>query len=420
MAAVVQSVGAALRRSPVASIAGALAFAVVVAPLVLEVLTRPRDQLLVDLDVYRDAGASVLMGRPVYATVSTPPQVLPFTYPPLAALLAAPLVALRLETVGLLWTAGQLALLAALAAAAFRPALAGFGRWQPVAFGALVGGLAWLLPVRDGLRFGQVNLALIALVLADFLVRRASWPRGLLVGLATAVKLTPGVFLLHLMALRRRRAAWTALAAAAGCTVLAWLVLPGDSADFWLSAVFDTDRLGSNRGTSNQSLRGMLLRLGYDSTALWLLACLPVGLVGFWLASRAARGGQELAGVTIVGLLAVLLSPVAWIHHLAWVVVALGVLLGDASDLRRVSLVLGTWAYFWAGLPWDGVRLLGDPGFPHGLARLLQESYGLGALALIPLLAWAAARDPAVPAPAVEQPAPVSAGVTPPGSPPPR
>jgi alpha-1,2-mannosyltransferase len=209
----------------------------------------------------------------------------------------------------------------------------------------------------------------------------------------------------HFAVLRRRRAAWTAAAGAAGITLGAVLALPGDSADYWLAAVFDSDRLGSNRGTSNQSLRGMLLRLGYDSGALWLLACLPVAVLGFRLAARAARAGQELAGVAIVGLLAVLLSPVAWIHHLTWVVVALGVLVGDGSDRRRVWLAAGVWAYFWIGVPWYGVRLLTEPAFPHGLARVLQESYGLGALALLPLLAWAASRDAAVTGPASAQPA---------------
>lgn len=374
--------------------AGLLVFALVVAPLVAQVLTRPRDQLLVDLDVYRDAGASVLMGRPIYPTVSTPPQVLPFTYPPVSALLAVPLVALPLEPLGVVWTLGQLALLAAITALAFRRALARLpAAARPVALGALAGALAWLLPVQDGMRFGQVNLLLIALVLADFTARAPTWRRGTLTGLATALKLTPGVFLVHLVVLRRWRVASTAVAAAALTTFGAALALPADSVDFWLGAIFDSDRLGSNRGTSNQSLRGMLLRLGYDSGALWLLVCVPVAALGFWLAARAARGGQELAGMAIVGLLAVLLSPVAWIHHLTWVVVVLGVLLGDATDRRRVVLAAGVYAYFWAELPWLGVRLLWDPSFPPEVARLVQESYGLGALVLVPLLGWVAAHD---------------------------
>jgi alpha-1,2-mannosyltransferase len=49
---------------------------------------------MVDLGVYRTSGLSVLQGQPLYTVLTPPPQLLPFTYPPAAALFAVPLALL--------------------------------------------------------------------------------------------------------------------------------------------------------------------------------------------------------------------------------------------------------------------------------------------------------------------------------------
>ena len=49
-------------------------------------------------------------------------------------------------------------------------------------------------PVRSNMDYGQINLVLMLLVVAD-LTGRQPWRRGLLIGLAAAVKLTPLVYL---------------------------------------------------------------------------------------------------------------------------------------------------------------------------------------------------------------------------------
>ena len=48
----------------------------------------PLDQWQVDVEVYREAGVSILTGRPIYSAMTEAPQLLPFTYPPFAAVLA--------------------------------------------------------------------------------------------------------------------------------------------------------------------------------------------------------------------------------------------------------------------------------------------------------------------------------------------
>ena len=61
----------------------------------------PLDQWQVDVEVYREAGVSILTGRPVYAALTEAPQLLPFTYPPFAALLAIPLALMPFGAAGL-------------------------------------------------------------------------------------------------------------------------------------------------------------------------------------------------------------------------------------------------------------------------------------------------------------------------------
>lgn len=55
---------------------------------------------MVDMQVYREAGVSILSGRPVYEYLTPAPQNLPFTYPPFAAFLAVPLAWIPVTALG--------------------------------------------------------------------------------------------------------------------------------------------------------------------------------------------------------------------------------------------------------------------------------------------------------------------------------
>ncbi len=363
-----------------------------VAPIVLGYLTSRPDQRLADLDVYRTGGASVLHGQPIYHLLTQAPQLLPFTYPPIAAVFAVPLAMMPWPAAQVVWVAFIYVPLAVTIWYAFRPLLARAARYAPVAYAALFVVCAYLFPLRDQMRFGQVDILLVALCVADCAAVSPRWPRGALVGLATAVKLVPGVFIIYLWISGRRRAAATAAAAAAAWTLGAFLLLPRDSLFYWTNALFSSSLAGSNTGTSNQSLRGMLLRLFLPSTApaaLWVIAVIVVGAAGFVTARRVSRTGGEMAGVAITGLLAVLLSPVAWIHHLTWVVVVIGAVAGDGRDRRRLAVAAGIAVFYTVTLPWWGLSLLQVSWLPKLAGRTVQSSFGLGAIALIPVVAWA-------------------------------
>jgi hypothetical protein len=133
----------------------------------------------------------------------------------------------------------------------------------------------------------------------------------------------------------------------------------------------------------------MILRAflpGHASPVIWLLAAAAVAVAGFAAARACWQRGDDMAGIAITGLLAAALSPVAWIHHLCWVVVAVGVIVGTARDWRRVAIATLAFGLFLSRLPVSVQADVGARQVPGIPARLLEDSFGLAALVLIGVL----------------------------------
>ncbi|MCE1178126.1 MAG: glycosyltransferase 87 family protein [Micrococcales bacterium] len=362
----------------------------------------PQDQWQVDVEVYRQGGESVLLGRPVYETMTEPPQLLPFTYPPFSAILSVPLALVPFRVAGWAWTIAQILATTAIVWYAGHRVIRRAGHLWPLLLGALTAPMFWLQPISDGIRFGQVNAFLVLACLMDLrrprprLVRRI--PPGVLVGLAMSIKLVPGVFVIHYLVNRRWKEAATAIGTAVVATLGSWVILPQASFAFWGGALSDPTRLGPNKGTANQSMRGVILRSlgeGTLGTLLWLVLVAVVGFYGYRLARRAWLAGDTITEVAAVGLMAMLLSPVAWIHHLHWLVVVLFAILG-ADPLRdRARLIAaGGLALFFVGrVPWWGIHWIENKWPPVLVGKLLQNSDCLAALAALALLGWSLRRS---------------------------
>ncbi len=339
----------------------------------------------IDLLVYRDAGRTVLDGGHDLYRFTSAGVDLPFTYPPFAALLSPWLAWFPPLTDVLVWTAAELLTIVWLTSVAFRPLLDRTGPGRPYLLAALAAGATWLNPVRDVVKFGQVDLFLVALVVADLTTRRTRWPRGLLIGLAAAIKLTPALFIPYLWLTGRRKAAYVATATFVLAEALAQAVIPFGSGDYWTRAATASDRLGSNAGASNQSLRGMLLRLHTDAhltSALWLVAAVLVLVLGMRRAITVYRAGDELTAAVLVGLMSFALSPVSWIHHLCWVMLVIGVVADDLTDPVRVRWACYLTVLFVLRVPWYGSTMA----MHHGVlypARLLEDAFGLAVLGLL-------------------------------------
>ena len=237
-------------------------------------------------------------------------------------------------------------------------------------------------PMRETVTFGQVNMLLLGLVAADLLwglPNGRAWA-GVGIGLATAVKLTPGVFIVYRLVTRRFRAAFVAMGTAAAATLLTAAVAPAASREFWTDALWDTDRVGNLAFVSNQSLRGLVARLDAPSW-LWLLLVLAV--VAFW--AWRVRGASYASGLALTGVLGCLVSPVTWVHHLVWLIPALILLVDAAVRTRRLApLLLAAVAY---GVLCSRAVWLWFDGRIHGFDGFLgSNAYVLTSLALLVFL----------------------------------
>ncbi|WP_189310616.1 glycosyltransferase family 87 protein [Streptomyces brasiliensis] len=248
-----------------------------------------------------------------------------FTYPPFAAVGMLPMALMGLHT------AIAVALLFNLAALAVVLRILAGPHWRRYGwYGWCLAlcGLALFEPLRDTFSFGQVNLLLLALVLGDswlLSTGRGRWA-GVGIGLAAAIKLTPAVFIGLLLLTRRWRAAAVATAVALGATALAAWADPAASRFYWTEALWDTSRVGRLDYVSNQSLQGVLARLGETERPLWATAVLLVLCVWAWRARRAVAAGDWIAAFALTGLTACLVSPITWVHHLVWLLPSFAVL----------------------------------------------------------------------------------------------
>jgi alpha-1,2-mannosyltransferase len=338
--------------------------------------------LMIDLQVYQAGGEHVLRGEPLYAGGVL--LDLPFVYPPFAAAVFAPLALLPLGVLKVVWTAAGLGLLGFVVHRCARSV--GMPAGPALRATSLLTALATCLdPVRTTLYLGQINIVLLAVVVADLLGRRDSRWRGVGVGVAAAVKLTPLVFVAYLLFTGRRRAAANAAGAFAAAAGIGFLVAPDNSASYWFDGTFaDADRISGVASAANHSLNGLLARLGSQSTLPWLVGALVLGALTVWVAVRAHRAGEEVLALALCGLASAALAPFAWSHHWVWVV-PLVVLLAHramAGHRAAVTLLLGVLACTFAvvtALPGPGV----GPIPSTGLISLQPDTYLLLFLAVL-------------------------------------
>ena len=278
----------------------------VVAGLFVWVFFRSFGTGLLDLRVYLAGGEAWLAGTDLYTANFRGPSGLPFTYPPFAAMVFSVMKPLPVAAAALLFTAVGIGLFTAAART-----WAGFG---------LIGAFLLLEPLRITLDLGQINLVLLGLVAADCLLPRTIWPRGMLVGVAAAIKLTPAIFVLFFLCRGRWRPALTAVATFVACAALA----PGQAREFWLHAMLDPERVGGLAYSANQSLRGLLVRLGAPEP-VWFAAAAAVLALTVVLLPRLRDDLTALVATAVAGLL---ISPVSWSHHWVWIAPALVLLKG--------------------------------------------------------------------------------------------
>ena len=344
-----------------------------------------------DLAVYR-AGATAIVDRTYLYDAHPPGSLLPFTYPPFAALAFVPLAVVGQETAQALLTLASLLALVRVCVIVLTASRRGSaGMLGGMALLAVVGLALCAEPVARTLSFGQVNLVLMWLVVEDVLGLGARLPRaqGALVGLAAGLKLVPASFALLFLAVGRLRAVVVAGAVFLGTVAVGFLVQPTASRDYWTGLVLDPSRVGDVADWDNQSLLGALSRILPEATArvVWAGAAVVTLVVCVALARWYWRRGLRLAALALVACAGLLCSPISWSHHWVWLVVVVGACAGLAHI--RAVLVVGvlaavaplSWVVWWGGRSWFAT-------LPGPVAVVVGNAYVVVALAFVAVLWW--------------------------------
>jgi alpha-1,2-mannosyltransferase len=327
------------------------------------------DVYRIDLDVYR-LGATVWRhGGRLYGQLPAlrfGRHHLPFTYPPIAAIVLTPFALVPFGLAGAAMTMLTIAALALVLVVTLRSLDV---RPHKHLICALLPVALVLEPVRSTLDYGQINVLLMVLVVLDCLVRTPRWPRGMLVGIAAAIKLTPAAFVLFFLLRGDRRAALTAgvsfLCATGAGFLLAWR----DSVQFWTATVVDTGRIGGIMFAANQSIKAFLVRLGIHPGALWLP--LAVALLGMTAVAmhRAFADGRPTWALGLNAFGALPAAPISWSHHWVWaapLLVTAGVEAWRSRARAAIAITTGGTLLFilspqwwWTSTdPWTGWRML--------------------------------------------------------------
>lgn len=352
----------------------------------------------VDHQIYYSAIRWVYDGNDLYDFFRHPPRKEGFTYPPFAALVMLPMgllsnwLAIMVSQVMIAVTTVAIAWFLVTPIADRR----GWPRWFAVGIAApLMGAVG---PVRETFEMGQVGWYLVGLILIDVWALRTGrkWA-GVGIGIAAAIKITPGFFLLYLLVTRQWRAAGMAVAAGVTATLAGALISPATTWRFWTETLWDTTRVGNMGSGRNQSVTGLISHItsepGEPAKALWFTLAFAVLALTLWRAWRAHRAGDELAAFTITGIGCAMLSPISWGHHLVWVVPGL-VLLVDAAlpadggfRLRPALVAVAGYTLFASGAMHHFNTHRGGHYWEGGWVGMLGiNSYVLGALALLALV----------------------------------
>jgi alpha-1,2-mannosyltransferase len=328
-----------------------------------------------DATVYRAAGLAVRRQPAELYALRLGIAGQPFTYTPFAALVFAVASGLSFASWQVVLAVVTIVLLPVVAYQALGIAGRPAGVARAAAAFAIAAVSLWLEPVAMTLFFGQINLVLLALVVGDLALPDRARGKGIGIGLAAAVKLTPLIFIAYLLLTRRVRAAAVSALTFAATIGLGFALLPHASAVFWGGQFEQPGSMPFH--LLNQSLYGTILRLthaGHQAHTYWLAAALVAALVGLGTSVVAGRRGHELLGLVTCAATGLLVSPVSWSHHYVYVIPALA-LAGYGPRrlgyrIAGVAVIVGLFG-FWPVLigPNGDYDPRAQP-FPRGLLRL--------------------------------------------------
>jgi alpha-1,2-mannosyltransferase len=271
--------------------------------------------------VYRAEGSALRQGLDLYGPL--PGVRGAATYPTFAALAFVALTLVPVSALQALSMTINLLLLLFVCHASCN--LLGVRGRRAVVTGCTAAAFAlWSEPVLTTFDYGQINLLLLSLVLFDFTRPPDSRLRGIGTGLATAMKVTPGILIVYLVLTGRWRAGVTAVLTVGVSVAISALTTGRDTWLFWTRYLFEWNRVGRIGIIANQSVRGLVMRIEHTRAvhpAGLITALLAViAAVGLLCAVRAYRALGDEWGLPAAAVTGLLVSPVSWTHHWVWCV----------------------------------------------------------------------------------------------------
>ncbi len=319
-----------------------------------------------------------------------------FTYPPSAIFLFLPFTALGRSTPYLLWTWLSILCLAGTYLVVLHATRS--GSWlQHAAIGlwAAVVTVVIFPPIAQDLAWGQTGTILLLMVAADVLAVRGPL-RGVLVGLATAVKLYPGVVIIFWILRRQWHTAATAIASCVVLMTAAWVLWP-QSSSWFLTRLFlnggDVSHLEwSDYQPLSSSVDSFFLRISFAphwlALALGGLGSILVAVIGMSAAVHLDSLGFRVSALVTLVCVSVLISPVAWDHYFSFAPLLVCVILevglrSTSGKLSAAALVIFTIPWFvLRGIPRDTIDI-GPPWIQSALAQVSRNALFVAALLVI-------------------------------------
>ncbi len=273
-----------------------------------------------------------------------------FTYPPFAAVVFTPLALMPDRIAQTIWTILNIAVVCAIGIGLASVLVRRHGPsavWLTA--GLIVAVYTQTIYVQSNALFGQISLVLVLMSLLESGRILSSRRWGALTGIAAAIKLTPGLFgVMHLL-VDRRRFVWS-FGAGLLTTLVGVALLPRDALDYVTRALWQTDRIGPVDLPGNMTWTGLLVRFHMNPTlnrVLVLTLSVATVILALWNARRHWQDAP-LVSATVVGCASVLVVPLSWPHHAAWLLVwATMILFARQRWLQVLGAGLVVLSVFW-------------------------------------------------------------------------
>ena len=252
-----------------------------------------------------------------------------FTYPPAALFLFYPLTWFPKMLAIYLWSAASIFSYGGLLATAWYWLRREFSaRTVGISFLAATVAVTFLPTMSILLSQGQTASMLALMVAADALLVRGKG-RGVLTGIAAALKIYPVFFVGFWIVRKEWRPAVTAVLSGATTTLLAWAIWPQHSFRFFFERLSSGKEISHFHGnihwrSSSASPYSFFYRPPFHGGALGstlgMLAVAGVAILGMFAAVRLYRQGYRLTSFVVALMGSTLAAPVVWDHYFAWAI----------------------------------------------------------------------------------------------------